>query len=385
MAANERRERPFPRLLPALVLVAALAACAGRATGVTVRRGLEYARPGGTPLRLDAFVPAGRGPHPAVLLVHGGGWTRGSRADLTRDGLWLAERGFAAFAADYRLAPRHRFPAALDDLRGAVRWIRSNAARFRLDPSKVAAFGASAGGHLAAMLAVGKGDAHVRAAVSWSGAMDLGQVVADAPADVRADVRRLVARFLGCDPTECRARARRASPIHHVGRGDAPVLIANSRDEVPSFGQAAAMARALHASGVPHRLVEIPGRLHAGEYSVEEVPAGASGVGSSLPQTVLGASLDFLRKYVPPVQPAGSGPSLGALLGILAVLGWGGLRLALWIVARGAPAPALPPGLDPRLLEFQKYDIGTPREFAEAGADHVMAREDDDAGQRQPA
>lgn len=375
-------------LAAAAALSAALVACSSSGPGrVSVVRGVEYARPGGTPLRLDAFVPAGRGPHPAVLLIHGGGWTRGARSDLTSDGLWLAERGFAAFAPDYRLAPRHRFPAALQDVRAATRWVRAHAARFGVDPARIAAFGASAGGHLAAMLAVtGSGrldrGTRVRAALSWSGAMDLTRMVADAPARVRPDVRRLVARFLGCDPAACRAPARRASPVAQVDAGDAPLFIANSRDEVPSFGQATAAADALRARGVPVALVEIAGRLHAGEYSVEEVPAARAGLGASLPQTVLGSSLDFLRRWIgPTAEPGGRGPGLWVALGAVALFLWIGARAAVSIAASrmSAPAPALPalpPGVDPRVLLFRQYDIGTPREYEEDPGDRGAPRAD---------
>ena len=103
-------------------------------------------------LQLDAFVPKAEGPHPAVLVVHGGAWRSGNRRQLRGYATALAERGFVCFAIDYRLAPAHKFPAQIEDCRSAVKWIRKNAADYKADPARLGAIGYSAGGHLVSLL-----------------------------------------------------------------------------------------------------------------------------------------------------------------------------------------------------------------------------------------
>ena len=109
------------------------------------------------PLLLDVYRPPARpAPRPAMVLVHGGGMWTGSRADMADPARHLARAGYVAFAVDYRLvdaaAARHRWPAQLDDVQLAVRWVRANAGRYGVDPERVGAYGWSAGGQLAALL-----------------------------------------------------------------------------------------------------------------------------------------------------------------------------------------------------------------------------------------
>ena len=91
---------------------------------------LVYASPGGEDLKLDLAVPPGDGPFPAVVCLHSGGWVAGDRKQLTRTLGVLSRRGYVAIAPDYRLAPKHRFPACLDDCKAAVAWLRANADAF---------------------------------------------------------------------------------------------------------------------------------------------------------------------------------------------------------------------------------------------------------------
>ena len=99
-------------------------------------------------LLLDAFVPKEDGPHPAVLVVHGGAWKSGDRNQLRGYANLLAKRGFVCFAIDYRLAPQNKFPAQIEDCRAAVKWIRTHATDYKVSPDKIGAIGYSAGGHL---------------------------------------------------------------------------------------------------------------------------------------------------------------------------------------------------------------------------------------------
>ncbi len=169
-----RLRRPFDPvvalLLAAMVAPLSLfAASAAPASADTVRLDVEYGRAGGERLLLDAWVPPGPGPHPAVILVHGGGWTTGDKSGNGRGAFMvplhapLQRAGFAWFSINYRLAPKHRFPACVEDVETAIRWVKAHAAEFRVDPRRVALSGESAGGHLVALAAV-RADASTRLA-----------------------------------------------------------------------------------------------------------------------------------------------------------------------------------------------------------------------------
>ena len=112
-----------------------------------VQQNLEYAQAGGESLKLDAYVPAGRGPFPAVIFVHGGGWSGGDKMG-GNDPLFapVAKRGMAWFTINYRLAPKHNYPAPVEDIHAAIRWVKANANRFNIDPNRIALVGESAGG-----------------------------------------------------------------------------------------------------------------------------------------------------------------------------------------------------------------------------------------------
>lgn len=240
-----------------------------------VTRTVRFATVAGVPLFADAYLPERAGDRrPAVVLVHGGSWLGGDRRSMGDEAAWLAQLGYAAFTIDYRLAPAHRFPAAVADVRRFVRWLREPAQvrRYRVDPERIGALGSSAGGHLTAMLGVlGTGartrGARVAAVVSWSGPMDLTDV--DAVIGGEA-----VTTFLGCAPPDeaCMATAREASATTHVDGTDAPTLLFTSDAEIVPLSQAEAMDRALTDEGVEHGLVVYPGDTHAQWFRVAAWP-----------------------------------------------------------------------------------------------------------------
>ena len=254
-----------------------------------------YASPGGVPLKLDAYLPGSPGPHPGVILIHGGAFRFGEREWERYLATALVDAGFAAFSIDYRLAPEFPFPAAVDDVLAAVAWVRAHAAEYGVDPREIGAIGESAGGHLAAMLAVLGRDSldtgsRIAAAVSWSGPMDLHALVRDAGdvvaggLTIRDDV---VEPFLGCRGVSCARLFRKASPVTFVDPSDAPMLLVNSVEEFLPIAQAREMAAELRRAGVSVRVIEMPGDKHAGEYANDPVP------GSS--RTVLDVAIAFLR------------------------------------------------------------------------------------------
>jgi acetyl esterase/lipase len=184
--------------------------------------------------------------------------------------MW-ARAGFAAFAVDYRLAPEHSYPAAVEDVKSAVHWIRRHAEDYSVDPERIGAFGMSAGGYLAATLAVvGEGSledgSRVRAAVSWSGPLDLAETARHSEF-----LRPIVARFLGCPIDRCRDRMDAASVSSAVDSTDAPTLIVNSEQEFVPLDQAASTAEAFRRYGIPVREIALPGSSH-GAYADTAVP-----------------------------------------------------------------------------------------------------------------
>ena len=130
--------------------LAIASAAEGREPKIRVERDIVYGKAGRVELRLNIASPAkGNGPFPAVVCIHGGGFRAGKRESY--DGLCvkLAERGYVAATMTYRLAPQHKFPAAVHDTKAAVRWLRGKAATYKINPDKIGVTGGSAGGHLA--------------------------------------------------------------------------------------------------------------------------------------------------------------------------------------------------------------------------------------------
>jgi acetyl esterase/lipase len=250
---------------------AATAAGTSGRSAVEIQRNISYPTQGTATSTLDAYVVSGSAPGskpaPAIVLVHGGGWQSGDKSNLAGIATAFAQAGFSSFSVDYRLAPTAPYPAAVTDVAAAVRWLREPAQvqRFAIDPARIGLFGVSAGGTLAAWVAMdGSGaldrDARVRAVATWSGPMALVKyAVRGTPATPGSSV----AAYLGCEPRKCRSRAQDASPIAHVDGSDPPMLIANSRRELVPVDQARTMNVALAAAGVDHHILLFDGGRHA--------------------------------------------------------------------------------------------------------------------------
>ena len=213
----------------------------------------EYARPAaGEPLLADVHVPAGPGPFPVVVTLHSGSWQRGSRGRMSDVAHGLQDAGFVAVNVEYRLAPEHPFPAQLEDARAAVRWARAEAARFRGDPRFVAAYGYSAGGHLALLLATDQAPdlaARVQAVVAGAAPSDLA-LLPEVPT---------LRRVFGAGRDEAPEVFRAASPVHHVSADDPPALLLHGADDwVVSPEHSRRMAARLRAAGVPTEYLELP-------------------------------------------------------------------------------------------------------------------------------
>lgn len=235
--------------------------------GATVEKDVEYGRAAGESLKLDVSVPDGPGPFPAVILVHGGGWVTGDKSGGPRKAFIaplhepLERAGFAWFSINYRLAPAHRHPACIQDVETAIRWVKVHAARYRVDPRRIALSGESAGGHLAALAAV-RADETTRLAaiVPFYGVFDLTAMVT--PGEPMR--KNFVALF---DRPTADAGAlellRGASPLFQVKAGLPPFLLVHgTADTTVALEQSERFHARLREAGGASELMTIPSGVH---------------------------------------------------------------------------------------------------------------------------
>ncbi len=234
----------------------------------TVEENIPYASVNGSELRLDIFEPADRGTvlRPAVLLLHGGGWTTLDKSTMHGMGEFLARSGFVAFSVDYRLlqGTENRWPAQLDDVQRAVRWVRANAAKYGVNPGRIGAFGHSAGAQLAALLGMEETrDNSDPALASFSSKLEAVVDVSgptDFTADNNSESLAFLANLLGTDYATHPEVWREASPAFHVSKEDAPFLIVHgTRDQSVPLSQAQELFERLQAAGVPVSFIKIDG------------------------------------------------------------------------------------------------------------------------------
>jgi acetyl esterase/lipase len=238
------------------------------------------ALPGARPLELDLYLPEDR-PAPVVVFLHGGGWRVGSRRSggPAFPGSSLFERvvaaGVAVASVDYRLTGEAVWPAQLHDAKAAVRWLRARAGELGLDPERVAAWGESAGGHLAALLGLTAGDpalegdvgvtgpsSAVSAVAAWYPPTDLAGIAADLGTDP-TDATTREAQLLGAPVPSVPEAAAQASPVTHVTPDAPPFLLLHGADDrkVPC-AQSERLHSALVEAGVEAELVFYPGADH---------------------------------------------------------------------------------------------------------------------------
>ncbi len=239
-----------------------LGASAALSAAATEHNDIEFARPGGVPLTLDASIPEGKGPFPTVIIVHGGGWEAGTkRTYVTPLFEPLTKAGFAWFTINYRLAPQHRFPAAVEDVEQAVRWVKQHARQYRVDTGRIALMGESAGGHLVALVAVRNESAfRVAAVVDFYGPHDLVKRERD-----RGEVGRNLRQFLGVDKLdeEGIAKLREASPVTYVGKGLPPFLfIHGTKDAAVPYEQSGILCDKLKQFGNRCEVYTVEGAPH---------------------------------------------------------------------------------------------------------------------------
>jgi acetyl esterase/lipase len=235
---------------------------------IKLLRGVEYAKRGDLRLLADVAMPVAKGAHPAVLLVHGGGWMTGRKEQMGALAERLAKHGYTAVTINYRLAPRHKFPAQIEDCKAALRWMRDNAKKYRIDPLRVAGYGFSAGGHLVALLGTSDKTHGLEGpdAKADGPSTRLQCVVAGgAPCDFRllpSDVK-ILAYWLGGTRREKPEAYVKASPATYISKDDPPTFFFHGeKDRIVPKLSPTLMVAAMTAVGVEVELYTVPGASH---------------------------------------------------------------------------------------------------------------------------
>ena len=241
--------------------------------------------------KLDLYLPEGDGPFPVVISVHGGGFMMGDKADAmgTTGFDQLLAEGYAVAAVNYRLSGEANFPAAIEDVKAATRWLRANAAKYNLDPDNFGAWGASAGGNLVALLGTSCGAADIegaalgnadqssciQAVVDWFGPTDFLQMDAQFAGTSCPQTHDAAdspeSQYLGAPVQDVPELAAQANPITYVTAGAPAFLIQHGTADcnVPPQ-QSQLLYDALTAAGADAMLTLIDGAGHGGaEFSDE--------------------------------------------------------------------------------------------------------------------
>jgi acetyl esterase/lipase len=222
----------------------------------------------------------GAGPFPAVICIHGGGFRAGTRESFNGLCLQLAERGYVALTVSYRLAPKYQFPAAVYDVKAAVRWMRANAEKYQIDPDRIGTTGGSAGGHLAQFLGVTSGvskfegdggnaeySSSVKCVVNFYGPSDFTKSY-----DASVDAKDVLPLFLGGNLEQERHRHIESSPLYWVTPEAAPTLFVHgTKDAYVAHEQAEWIVDRMKAADVEATLMTIEDGDHGFRTSSPEV------------------------------------------------------------------------------------------------------------------
>jgi acetyl esterase/lipase len=264
----------FPALLPA----------AEPDSAVKVEKNIVYGTVGGEKLYLDIAIPPGDGPFPCLVMFHGGAWIGGSRKDLSAGGKdksgnptpsWIevaARHGYVAASVGYRLGPKYKFPAMIEDARASVRFLRADAKAYKIDPDKFAAMGFSAGGHLSLLLGLCDKSAgfdvgdhcdvsgRVQCVVDFFGPTDLS-LYKSTPEIVDGYLVPVFGKQFKTDPDVC----KKASPLSYVCKDAPPTLILHGTfDLIVPIKHSEELEKALCDAGCCVEMVTIPFAGHGG-------------------------------------------------------------------------------------------------------------------------
>ena len=236
----------------------------------TVLRDVTYCTTAGVSVKMDIYRPAHQAAEaPAAMYVHGGGWTSGSKTEsgwLNEVARGLLDEGFVVVSIDYRLAPANRWPAQIEDVMCAVRYLRADAMTYGIDTDRIGAWGSSAGGHLVNMLGTADQSSGFGTGGQWGNESSRVQAVVDlfGPSDFTTPdwangAKSSTDRVFGMT----NSTLVQASPVTHITPDDPPFLILHGdADPVVPFTQGQELAATLEAAGVPVTFVPVKGGNH---------------------------------------------------------------------------------------------------------------------------
>lgn len=274
---------------------------------VSIEENITYGNANDTDLKLDLARPEGEGPFPAIVFIHGGGWAKGNRQVYHSQIQEAAKKGYVALTITYRLMVYDEakketttaapiFPAQIYDAKAAIRWLRANAAKYKVDPDRIGVTGASAGGHLSLLVGLTDPSAklegesgnpnqssRVQAVVNVFGPTEM------ASCQKKSSVAFLFRLFLGGTPEEVPDRYAAASPVTYVSKDDPPVLtLHGDRDQLVPVEQAKLLDERMKSAGAEHQLIVLEGQGHG-------FP-GASG------EKAAKATWEFFDKHLKPAK-----------------------------------------------------------------------------------
>lgn len=242
--------------------------------GIRVTKDVEFGTGGERPLTLDLYQPEESSePTPGLIFIHGGGWGSGTKDVYRYYGIKFAEKGYVVASISYRLSGEATFPAAVEDCKCAVRWMRTSAVDLGVDPDRIAVAGGSAGGHLAMMVGYTADVEDLEGDGGHDGVSSSVQCVVNiyGPADLTTDfvrtnagANRMVSQFLGASIDDDLPLYQHASPLTHLDKSDPPTLILHgTTDDIVLIRQADMLAEKLKDVEVPYIYDRLAGWPHA--------------------------------------------------------------------------------------------------------------------------
>lgn len=250
------------------ILLAAWICCAVLATAVRaeMRKDIEFAKPGGFSLTLDAYVPDGAGPFPTVIIVHGGGFARGDKQTYVPPLFEpLSQAGFAWFTINYRMHPQFKFPAPIEDIEAAIRFVKAHAKEYKVDLSRVVLMGESAGGALVSFVGVqNKSAIKLAAVVPFYGVHDWQQrAEEEAAGKVGPSIWREFFSVPAGNSPEAIKRMKEVSAASYIKKGLPPfLLIHGTEDTQVYYQQSVVMQQRMKKAGNVCDLITVTGGPH---------------------------------------------------------------------------------------------------------------------------
>jgi len=236
-------------------------------TNVRYTANIPVAEPEGIPLTVDIYRPPQVGTYPAIVVIHGGAWQGGGSKDNAEFSRYMAARGYVVWAIAYRFAPTHKFPAQIDDVRTALKFIKEHGLEYETDIDRIALLGRSAGSHLAMLAAYNKTSddlPSIRAVINYYGPVNLTAGYYDVPNPDPIDSRAILRAFLGGTPDQVGDLYKMASPITYIDRPLPPsLLIYGGKDHIVMAKFGKSLAERLKSSGSKAVFLEIPWADHS--------------------------------------------------------------------------------------------------------------------------